>query len=716
MTEFQNKVRMAPAQTAAIDAGGAPAPAPVAAIARRPAQHLWLLAMLGAVAAWMMMRNTGLNPVIFADEWYYSKMSRLVTLSESILPSYLYLWLFSASSACGDAFLDCARAANVLLYVGAGPFIYAIARQVTGRFMAWLVVLLSLMAPANSYTAYFMPESTYYFGFAVLSWIALTRVHWGWALRAVATGVVVGLMSLVKVHALFLLPALCLFLVYSAWSAQPRTGWILKGLASAVIAAGTTVALKFGLGYLLAGENGLSLFGTFYAGAANANSGRSLLTFLPPAFINGRGHLMAMAMLAALPLAILAHHIVSARARAEAGPQRSALHVYALLMLGAAAGLTIAYTASIAGQGPQEVVRLHLRYYSFVMPLLFIVGAAPIGKPAAAARTRFLWPIAIALIAVLLVALVKLPAYWLNEIDGPEIAALNPGGWRGRVVLALNVVVLVLWALRSKLAAPLFVFLALPLMMAAATRVTGNFLGHHVRDLPADQVGKYVHQTVPAADRKFLTVAGNDIALNMRAMFHIDDPDTVMRHLEKDAPIEIYQIPMQGKWLLVMGQHALPAGLAPEVTIAGSQLVRLRPVTERVGTALLSQPLGGGIIASVEGLSLPEGLGRWSNAKQVVLNLREPLPPRAVIIMRAHAFADNANLPFKLRIGEQVQEFRIGAESREFGLPVVTDGTQRQVIIEVPHPVSPADIGMSPDGRKLGIALTEFAIGLAPAH
>ena len=67
--------------------------------------------------------------------------------------------------------------------------------------------VVPLLRRANVYTAYFMPESTYYFGFAVLSWIALTRGQWGWARRALATGAVLGLMSLVKVHALFLLPA-----------------------------------------------------------------------------------------------------------------------------------------------------------------------------------------------------------------------------------------------------------------------------------------------------------------------------------------------------------------------------------------------------------------------------------------------------------------------------------------------------------------------------
>lgn len=667
--------------------------------------------MLCAVGAWLLYRNLGLNPAIFADEWFYSKMSRLMPLSESILPSYLYLWIFSASNACGDGFLDCVRIGNVLLYVGAGPFIYGIARQVTGRFVASVVVLLSLLAPANVYTAYFMPESTYYFGFAVLSWIALTRGHWGWARRALATGVVVGLMSLVKVHALFLLPALCVFLVYVAWAAQPRSGWIATGLASAALAAVATIALKFGLGYLLAGENGLSLFGTFYSGTADMAARRSPFTLLPPAFINARGHLMALALLAALPLAILAHQIVSSKARAEAGPQRTALHVYALLMLGAGAGLTIAYTASIAHLGPIEIVRLHLRYYTFVLPLLYIIAAAPIGKRLAETRTPYVWPIAITLIAVLLIALVKLPTYSLNQIDGPEIAALDLTLWRGRIVVIVNLIVLVLWALRSRLAAPLFVFVALPLMMAAGTLLTNAYLNQLVMPWPADKAGKFAHSYVPKSEHGSITVATHDIQQIMRTQFHIDDANSAMLELAKDAPIEPYQVPVRNKWLLVVGNHPLPPGIEPEVATDDYKLVRLNQKKELVGTAVLSQPFEQGIIASAEGLSAAESWGRWSDAKEVVVHLRQPLPKNAIIILKAQAYADNATLPFKIRVGDQVQEFRLGAMPQELGLSFVTDGSQRSFTIEVPRPTSPAEHGAPADTRKLGIGLIHLEIG-----
>ena len=135
-----------------------------------------LLALCCAVFVWLLLRNQGLNPAIFSDEWYYSKMSRLQALGDAIVPSYLYLWLFRATNACGDGFLDCARIGNELFFVASAPFIYAVARRVASTPLALLVAAAALLTPFNIYTSFFMPEATYYFGFAVLSW-EIGRAH-----------------------------------------------------------------------------------------------------------------------------------------------------------------------------------------------------------------------------------------------------------------------------------------------------------------------------------------------------------------------------------------------------------------------------------------------------------------------------------------------------------------------------------------------------------
>jgi hypothetical protein len=672
----------------------------------------WLLAAgLAAVLAWLVLRSHGLYPTIFADEWYYSKMARLQPLDQSILPSYLYLWLFGASNLCGEGFLDCVRAGNALLYVAGSPFLYLLARRFTGHRMAAALALLAALAPLNAYTGYFMPESTYYFGFCVLSWIALAGRAWPPTRQVLAAGLVLGAMSLVKVHAVFLLPSVCLYLFYLAWAAGGA--WLRKGIAAAAAVALVTLGVKFGLGYLLAGKAGLSLFGPFYGANAHSASGQSLLHLLPPMLVTARGHLMALVVLDALPLAMLVHGLLCGQWRSAAGT----LRVWTLLTMAAAAGMTILYTATVAGIG-NEALRLHLRYYSFVFPLLWlVVAAAPAPAPAQvqAGRSRAFpararWALALPLAAILGIACVKLPTYTINPADTPEIAAIN---LRTPILVAialLQAAAVLLWAAQVRRAHAVFLTIALPLTIACGLVAQHRFLNGYRLPQPGDLAGRFAHAYLPPAERASVLVAGTDIQQLMRAQFQIDHPDSQFLELPGGAPVEAYQLPVRQRWMLVFGHHPLPAGVKPAAQTPDYALIKLSAPRRVLGHASLTEPVGAGLIASVEGLSHIEDFGRWSDAKNVVLHLNQVLPRKVKVLIKGMPYGDNNALPFVLRIGAASASFRLNNGMQEVGLDLDTDGTQRDIVIEVPHPVSPAENGNPADGRKLGIALSEIEV------
>ncbi|MFC5551317.1 DUF7024 domain-containing protein [Massilia aerilata] len=677
---------------------------------RRPALFpLLSAAVLAAIFAWMLVRSHGLNPTVLADEWYYSKMARLQPLAEAIVPSYLYLWLFGATKACGSGFLECARAGNALAFVAAAPFVYLIARSVAGRFSAAAIALLATLAPLNLYTAYFMPEALYYFGFCVLSWVALTRRHWHWAQHALACGVLLGLMSLIKVHAVFLLPALLLFLAYSRWLAG--AGWLVGALLSMAIAGVSTFALKFGLGWLLAGEPGLSLFGPFYQGGATAAEAGDKMRLLNPAFVIARAHLMLLTLSFGVPLALLLQGVLRPSKRAEAG-QPDLVGIYTLLMLGAAAGMTVLYTATLAAPGSNEGLRIHVRYYSFVFPMLWMVAAAaPERREPAGARLR--WVLALLLTAVLAVAWVKLPTYAINGVDSPEAATLRLDQPFGRIVLGLEVVALLAWAAGRGWARGLFLFALSTLVIGGGISQNAFQLRHHNHDLPSDMAGKAAHRLVPPAERGKITVAGSDVGQLMRAQFHIDDKDTAMLDLPEDAPIQPYQVPVRNKWLVVFGKHPLPPGLNVVEASEHYAVVRLDSERRVIGSADLNKPFTpDGLLAGAEGLSGIELFGRWSDAKEVVLHFNQPLPQHVFIVIRAWAFADNAEQLFSLRLGNASVPFRLGGTPQDVGLRLDTDGQQRSLTIVVPHPVSPEELGSPGDPRKLGMALANIEISM----
>jgi phosphoglycerol transferase len=687
-----------------------------------------LLALAAAVFFWLLLRNHGLGPAVFADEWYYSKMSRLQPLSEAIVPSYLYLWLLRATSSCGDGFLDCARIVNEFCLVAASPFIYAIARRVASWPLALLVAALALLAPFNLYTAFFMPEAMYYFGFAVLSWVALawpavadSRADDGGGRRrrigqGLAAGVVLGLMSLVKVHALFLLPSLCLYLVGAGWLAA-RTRWLVDGVSSAMLAAATTLALKFGLGWLLAGDEALSVFGSFYSATASQHARRPLGELLQAAWTSGAGHLMAIAVLLALPLALLLQAVVSRRARAQGGAARRQLWLYALLMLGAAGGVAVMFTASISDVAPAEVLRLHLRYYSFVFPLLLAVAAGAIGAPAAEARAAHTqprpraWPLALLLAIVVLLGAWKLPGYSLNAVDGPEIHAIALDQTAGRILAGIELLVLLLWARGSRLAAPLFLLVAVPWMTVQGVLDTSGYLKGIDPHWQSDLAGKFAHRYVPAQEHNAITVVGNDVVQVMRAQFYIDAPDTGMLALPPDAPLEPYQMPLRNKWLLVIGHHPLPPGYQPLVATNDYTLTRMDTRRHAVGLTRFKEPLHpGGLVDAAEGLSHLEDWGRWSEGKRIVLHFSRPLPRRATVVIKAQAYGPNTGLPFTMHVGSATQSFRVTDLPQDITLHFATDGSVRSLAIDIPQPTAPHDVSPSIDTRKLGLGLTDIEI------
>ena len=663
------------------------------------------IAVLALLFGWLLSRAMGLTPTIFADEWYYSKMARLDPLDQAMVPSYLYLWLFGASNACGDGFLDCVRGANALLFVAAAPFLYLSARQVAGRATAAAIALLATLAPLNVYVAYFMPESAYYFGFAVLSWVALAGRAWPRRLQALAAGFVLGLMSLVKVHALFLLPSLCLYFVYLAWS--EGGAWVRRALLAVVLAAGAGLGVKFGLGWLLAGDAGLSLFGPFYGAAATNAGGNRLAQLLHPLLASGAGHLMALALLDGLPLAMLAFGLLRPPRRADAGPA-ALLRAYIFLMLGAAAGMTVMYTASLAAAGiASEALRLHLRYYSFTFPLLWMVAVAggDDGRRAAALR----WVLALLLAAVAVLAWFRLPGYTLNTVDSPEIGLLRPGTPAAAAVAALQLAALLLWAAGRAQARQAFLAGVVGFSVLSCIPVAHRMLDAHHLPTPADKAGMYAHRFLPAADRGRITLAGSGVAELMRAQFHLDHPDTPTLELPPGAPVAPYQMPASSKWLVVFGSHALPPGVRPVHVDPDFVVVKLDNRREVLGRTDFSRPLGQDLVASAEGLSGIESFGRWSDAREVVLHLNRPLPKSGLVLIKAMSYGDNADKDFILRSGASRASFRITGSLQEVAIPFETDGAQRTLTIEVPHPVAPSETGGA-DTRKLGIALAEIAI------
>lgn len=670
-----------------------------------------LIVSLIVILGYLIHRSVGMNPAVFADEWYYSKFSRLSPLNESILPSYLYLWIMRGTSVCGTGFLECGRIVNAFAFVAAAPFVYGAARSFTSRPLAFWVAILSTLLPIGSFAAYFMPESIYYFGFCVLSWFILTRDQLDRRLHAAIAGATLGLLSLVKVHALFLLPALCIYLVYLNATEKDESNSYADAILAAAIAAGATLLAKFGVGYLLVGKAGLSLFGSFYSSTADVAKATSMTDLLKMIYINGRGHIMALVILFALPLAAIVHTLAGAVGSRRAMPVPYRLHVYAFLMLGSALGMTIMYTASIAKLGPMEGLRLHMRYYDFAFPLLLIVAAHGLRSERPMHFPKLAWGLTAAATALMLLAPFRLPNYVQGYVDAPELTAVAMLAWPLYAAIVLSIFMLVMWTRNSKIAPALFLFFFVPATAILVATRQDAALQPLVSETQFDIAGKFIRDTMPNPDRKDLTVMGSGVGQLMRVLFYVDNKDADYIDLPYGAPITREQIPAGKRWALIIEPHAIPDGY--KVLARTDRYVLLQIGTQAAastGTSMMNLLVPAGPVARTEGLSEPEPMGRWSSARQVTLYFNEALPKNATVVFHAAAYGPNVGQQFAIHAGSAVEQVTLIAETKDVAVNFHTDGTVRQLTIDVPQPTSPKSLGQGEDLRTIGLMLGSVSV------
>lgn len=543
-----------------------------------PLKACWLGALL-VLLLLFGFRYHGMNAVVMADEWYYSSLTRLTAPADSSLPSYLYNAIYRTTTACGTGFLDCVRLLNTVFFLASSPFIYLLGRRVVSAHIASLVALLAMLGPVNSYTAYFMPESFYFFTFWVTSWVAFRFNDQPGAGRAAALGVCVGALALIKVHALFLVPSLAAFMLYSCLRGTSRTSLRAWGEAAACVALmlGVAVVVRMGFGYFVAGTNGLSLSGSLYASQAGNSSGQKmpLLQLAQMSLFNLRGHVSILSVMFAVPIAALVAHAVERRTIGDSASARSPLALYTALILLALLGMTVTFTAFVAGNGYETNFRLHTRYYNFALPLLLMFGAAQIGGAGKLSRRA---AIAIAA-AVAAVVVITVATGWQpftpSLVDTPDFRGMSARRAAFFILSAIALLALAGWTRSRNLGGKIYLFGFMPLYAIVAS----INIHHEVRAGGAsndfDRAGIAAHQLLTEAQRDRLVIVGNDVSGMFRTRFHVDNIRTGQQTATPHTPLNLKDFPADTQWLLILGDYPNPAGAVVRAHGSGYALVEL---------------------------------------------------------------------------------------------------------------------------------------------
>lgn len=684
-----------------------------AAIDQYPVRSLFILSLL--IFLFLVLRNTGLYPAVFTDEYIYSKFARLTPLSESEIPSYLYLSLFSLTNYCGDGFLGCAKILNAIVFVSAAPFIFLVARSISGNGTSLAVTLLALIGPINGYTAYFMPESLYFFGFWAFAWYLLQLNSQSDQRRWLTAGAIFALTALIKPHSVFFLPAITTYIFYLSFKQQNLFSITpLKNTATFLACA---LLVKFTLGYVLAGPAGITIFGPLYGSIAESSSTNPhrYLELLTLALQSIKGHFLAISILFALPLTIASAVFLKQFASETSATAIDKIGVFSLLVLFNLIIVVALFTASIANSDPVEsTARLHMRYYNFALPLLPILAGGLLANKDYPVSKSIRYLLGCVVGATALYALyTNMVPYIASHVDNPELRGLHYNTFLFRLTSGLSIAALMIWILLGRSGIKLYMYVAMPLaVVVSAFNITQEQRQRLTADT-YDKAGRFAADYLLKEELGKVVVAGTAPAGLFRTLFYLDHSNATIKVLSEGAPYNLNELPSGKEWLLLIGNHKPSRKAAFELEMNGFRLVKARH-TGAIDFRKSSWP---GFVLRASGLSSPESWGTWSVMKEIRIELTSPPPARFKLVLSASAFGPNIGKAVHVSIGNSSSEVILSDQASTQTLALSNREQSNILTITVPKPTSPLELGISHDERQLGIALTELRIESAePDH
>lgn len=491
-------------------------------------------------------------PAVMQDEYVYSIQARFTPFAEQLYPNYLFSWLYSGTSVCGDGFYGCGKVLNVFFFFVTLAFIFLIARRLLSVTWGAMIATVAAFSPIHIYISYFMPEAMYFALITATIYVALIagakhKLTW-W----VATGALLGLSALVKPHALFTLPAFLLFALLVSWRSDGAS--FGKGLVASLSKLGAFAVVKFGGGFAFAGAAGLSLFGTSYESslnqfvsenaqgqadvaaqtvstvsnaaaeasvqAAEASGPGFFGVFIPHSF----AHLALLLTVAGIPLLLSISVIKDAVVKKQ---EVSASSQFLLLigLLSLSFALVIgAFEGVVTSLGDDHSSRIITRYYEFLVPLLLIAAAVFAKFVEPKIRIRFIQ--SGILIAALIFGWVYLSGVNQSFADSILLSGYLSSPAVIPIVVVVGIIVALVWIFSASSGSKLIVYVATPLVLLIAGFTSQGYLLSQVGTNEAyfDVAGQKAKPLLAEVAGDKISIVGPVRYQNFTTKFWIDKP------------------------------------------------------------------------------------------------------------------------------------------------------------------------------------------------
>lgn len=645
----------------------------------------------------LLTRVTGNLPDVMGDELVYATATLHAPMNTAAIPDYLYYWVYGSTGVCGIGFYGCSQVLNTLFSLGAGLLVMVIARRFISQWASILIALVFVLGPLSASNSYFMPESMFYFFLALLLWHLTKQVEQRSLGFWIQAGVYLALLSLVKPHALLLGAGIGTYLLATQWGEkQGRWVRLFKEGGSLVLA---TIVVKFGLGLIFAGPNGITLFGNSYTGTlsgtlsgsvSNAPAGspaasvdHSFGTSLSFIFGQIGVETLAVVFLGALPLAAAVRYLWRSRKSVEANKPLADFSFLIVNTLTWMVILIAIFSNMTRLTGEDTANRIMLRYFEFLIPLLLItlVAAAEKGltvKPA----MRWLFAGVGGILTIVASTYITQtptgaggPRYNLQFVDSPMLKVLlgtysndattgAPIYWMAITVVVVTLIALALWAANPKWGAVTWVAAITPvLLLLSNNAMVSNYAWRSNYTMASDTAGEFVRDSIPGDELKNLIIVApsNSNKSDLVAKFHINNPDVMVTEVNEGAPYAAPANDTNIKWELALGNVALTDKGYTVAQAGGVQLLR-----RDLGDIAIfnNHTYNSTLLGATMGLDSPNAQGMCATSTAIQLNLNRQVMAPDQVRLGLTAAGMGANQQYSIRIGETTQNVTLSNPQR----------------------------------------------------
>ena len=407
------------------------------------------------ISLFSISRVWNVLPSIMGDEYIYSSQARNLPFIEHTYSNYLFSWVMSFTNTCGPGFYSCTKSINSIFFIGTVILTFVIARRLMSISWAAFASSIIALSPISIPVSYFMPESMYFFMMLLTVWVSLLSARnprwWVWILP----GALVGLSSLVKPHAVFLVPAFLLFTLIIQFKSSPKP-WLDSAKSGAANLAGFVIA-KFGVGYIFAGEMGLRLFGGYgspvdainsaasiVGDSAQAESSSGIEILLQVSSTHLLAHSAALLFLAGIPVMTSINTSWSVLKTKQPVDADRALPVLLVLISVTMIGVVSVFEAYVSTTGDDHSDRIILRYYEFLLPIFVILGLTLVNSIETSRKTRVIQGIVVT-IAALLFAIFYPVLFQKQYADSSTMPGIGSNSLLMFAIGAAGVVAVIMW-------------------------------------------------------------------------------------------------------------------------------------------------------------------------------------------------------------------------------------------------------------------------------